>query len=170
MRYRYINTPIQVIELLFEYEQTFLEYIIIQCVMIHRNLIGRSLKSRIQIRGGIERSNLHSQPQESKNLNTGNSNLLYDKEIEDILRSLSLESNEMAKVYVENYSHEADSPIDDSSESPNVYPKNSYVYAGRDEENETVQKQKDISPIWTYQSLPSKSNIFDYSDIYLTTI
>ena len=72
MGYRYINTPIQVIELLFEYEQTFLEYFIIQCVMIHRNLIGRSLKSRKQSREGIERSNLHLQPQKLKNLTSGN--------------------------------------------------------------------------------------------------
>ena len=111
--------------------------------MINRNLIGRSLKIRKQIRGGIERSNLHSQPQESKNLTTGNANLLDSKEIEDILRSLSLESNEMAKVYVENYSHEEDSPIDDSKEDRNVYLINSYVNAGRDEENKTVKKQND---------------------------
>ena len=138
--------------------------------MIHRNLIGRSLKSRKQIRGGIERSNLHLQPQKSKNLNTGNANLLDSKEIEDILRSLSLESNEMAKVYVENYSHEEDSPIDDSKEDRNVYLINSYVNAGRDEENKTVKKQKDTSPIWTDQSLPSKRIILNYSDIYLISI
>ena len=61
--------------------------------MIHLNRIGRSLKSRKQGREGIERSKLHLQPQKLKNLNTGNANLLDSKEIEDILRSLSLESN-----------------------------------------------------------------------------
>ena len=138
--------------------------------MIHRNLIGRSLKNRKQIRGGIERSNLHLQPQKSKNLTPGNANLLDSKEIEDILRSLSLESNEMAKVYVENYSHEEDPQIDHSSEGRNVYPGNSYVNAGRDEDNKIVKKQKDTSLIWTDQSLPSKRIIFDYSDIYLISI
>ena len=138
--------------------------------MIPRNLIGRSLKSRKQSREGIERSNLHLQPQKSKNLNKGNANLLDSKEIEDILRSLSLESNEMAKVYVENYSHEEDSPIDDSNEGRNVYPTNSYVNAGRDKENETVKRQTDTSPVWTDQSVPSKRIIFNYSDIYLISL
>ena len=138
--------------------------------MFHRNLTGRSLKSRKQIRGGIERSNLHLQSQKPKNLTTGNANLLDSKEIEDILRSLSLESNEMAKVYVENYSHEEDPQIDHSNEGRNVYPTNSYVNAGRDEENKTVKRQKYTSPIWTDQSLPSKRIIFNYSDIYLMTL
>ena len=118
------------------------------------------MKSRKQIRGGIERSSLHLQSQKSKNLTTGNANLLDSKEIEDILRSLSLESNEMAKVYVENYSHEEDSPIEDSNEGRNVYPTNSYVNATRDKEHKTVKRQKDTSPVWTDQSLPSKRIIF----------
>ena len=154
----------------FKYDLTFLGYFIIQCVMNHRNLIGRSLKSNKQSREGIERSKLRLQPQKSKNINTGIANWLDSKEIQDILRSLSLESNEMAKVYIENYSHEEDSQIDASNEGRYVYPTNSYVNTGRDEENKTVKMQKYTSPIWTDQSLPSKRIIFDYSNIYLMSL
>ena len=112
----------------FKYDLTFLGYFIIQCVMNHRNLTGRSLRRRKQNHENIERPILHSEPLKSKHSNTENANLLDTKEIGDILKSLSLESNEIAKVYVENYSTEEDPLIGNSSESRTVYTQNSHTF------------------------------------------
>ena len=86
----------------------------------------------------------------SKHSNTGNTNILDTKEIDDILRSLSLDSNEIAKVYVENYSTEEDPLIDDSNESRTVYTKMAHIF--RDQqvtEYDKTSKVADPYPLTT---------------------
>ena len=78
---------------------TFLACLMIQYVMNHWNITGRSLRNRKQRSESTERPILHLQQLKSRHSNTGNANILDTKEIDDILRSLSLDSNEMAKVY-----------------------------------------------------------------------
>ena len=118
--------------------------------MNHRNLIGRSLRSRKQNHENIERPIVHSEPLKSKHSNTENANLLDTKEIGDILRSLSLESNEIAKVYVENYSTEEDPLIGDSNESRTVYTQNSHTFGDQHfTEYDTTSKVADPYPLTT---------------------